>query len=116
MEPLYKGQVGTVEPLYKGQVGSFVGCPLLRGNKCTITMGSRIFGIQLVLCSEVVLFQSVHYWRFHCIVYVLKKLLISSYPIVEFWQAHWGHNLYWRSMSMLLFLLPLYMLSQLPNL
>ena len=59
VEPLYKGQVGlsliqwslstrdklgtlvpyTVEPLYKGQVGDR-GCPLLRGNKCTVTSGS----------------------------------------------------------------------------
>ena len=63
------------------------GCPLLRGNKCTITMGSgtevvlfsevtnvlslwemEIWGLQLVLCSEVVLFVRilrVCYQRFH---------------------------------------------------
>ena len=34
----------------------FRGCPLLRGDKCTITMGR---GLQLVLCSEVVLFSEV---------------------------------------------------------
>ena len=41
VEPLYKDKLGTlvpytVEPLYKGQVGDR-GCPLLRGNKCTVT-------------------------------------------------------------------------------
>ena len=49
----------TVEPLYKGQVVLCPlerGCPLLRGNKCTITMRSGNLGLQLVLCSEVVLF------------------------------------------------------------
>ena len=38
-------EIHPVEPLYKGQVGSRsfvscrVGCPLLRGDKCTIAMG-----------------------------------------------------------------------------
>ena len=74
VEPLYKGQVPfssyTVEPLYKGQVGLSLGeRPVVFSELTNVLALLWEVRFQLVLCSEVVLFQSVHYRRFHCIVF-----------------------------------------------